>query len=406
MKILVLTENPSSHTGMAKVGREIATALHVAEHEVIYLCCGEKHPDQKEFPFKLIGVNNDSWGADIFDSIIYAERPDVVLTIGDPWFYDYLVDRNACKSRNLFQWIGYVAVDGEALGGGLPNFWGRIINEMDRVIAYTDYGKEAILKSFPHLEDTIDMIYHGVDDTVFYPMSPEEKKRQRRNRNLSDKFIFLVVARNQGRKNWPELFKAWKIIQEEKLCPNAVLWPHTYFYDRVGNNIDDMMETFKLGDTSSIIFFAQIARGNSAIKLMSTSDLNILYNMADCLISIGGEGFGLPVIEAMATKTPCIVLNHSATAELGGEGRAELVEPCHYLTGKYLTERPVPDPIELAKVMQKMYEKSIEDKREMMDDAYLLAKENTWQRVGARWQVFFDKLENPTRYPIVLKEVA
>jgi len=407
MKVLVMTENPCTHTGMAKVGGAVATCIKNAGHEVVYLCCGSKEIVQKDWPFKLIPSEGDAWCKDIFDNVIYGERPDVVLTIGDPWFFEHLADPRACRSRMLFQWVGYTAVDGEKIGGGLPTFWNHIINAMDRVIAYTNFGRDALLKSFPDLKDKISVIYHGVNEKDFYPQSKEEKDAFRAKHNLGDKFIFLVVARNQGRKNWPELFKAWKIIQEEAMCPGAMFWPHTYFYDPAGHNIDDLLATFKLGESSSIAFFSQIARGDSFLNLTPVKELNNLYNAANVLVSIGGEGFGLPVIEAMATKTPCILLNHSATGELAGKNdeRAITVEPSHYLTGKYLTERPIPDPKELARIMQ-MVCNTPEQSERVVEKAYEFALENTWERVGEKWKGFFDVLENPTKYPIILEEVT
>ena len=42
--------------------------------------------------------------------------------------------------------------------------------------------------------------------------------------------------------------------------------------------------------------------------------LNDIYNLSDCYLSLSSEGFGLPTLEAMATKLPCILLNHSASA--------------------------------------------------------------------------------------------
>ena len=405
MKILIVTENPSSHTGMAKVGGEIAKILRNVGHEIVYLCCGSASIEPAKWPFKLIARAGDSWGKDIFDDIIYAERPEVVLTIGDPWFFDYLANNNICRSRELFQWVGYIAIDGEKIGGGLPNFWAPIVGRMDKIVAYTNYGRNALLKSFPKLQGKIDVIYHGVDESVFYPLSEIDVQRNKAIQAIKGKFVFLVVARNQGRKNWPELFKAWKIIHDEKLCPNAMLWPHTYFYDRAGHNMDDMLDTFGLSGTSSVVFFQQIARGGGFTQLLPMRDLNGLYNMADALISVGGEGFGLPVLEAMATKVPCIVLNHSATSELGAEGRAFLAEPTHYLTGKYLTERPVPSPKEIIRVMERAYNEE-ETRKNMSEKAYKFAMEHTWSRVGKKWELFFDKLETPTKYPMVLEEVT
>lgn len=401
-----MTDNPNLHTGMARVGREIALQLAKYGHKVFYLGWFSKNTKEQKWPFELIPTTGGSFfGEDIFEEVILSRRPDTVLTIGDPWMYSFVAKPAYKNVRRLFQWVGYTAVDGEKVGGGLPNFWNQVIPYMDKVVAYTNYGKNALEKTFPQLKDKVDVIYHGVDHHTFTPTDEANRNELRERYKISDKFVFLTVARNQGRKNWPELLKGWKVLQELNLCPNAVFWPHTYFYDGAGHNMDDLLETFGLAQTNSIIFYTQIARGNSPVELAPEKELVNLYRMADCLVSVGGEGFGLPVLEAMLCKVPTLVLNHSATGELGSDDRSLLVEPAHYLTGKYLTERPIPEPRAITAKMITMYED--ENLREnLKEKAYKFALNHTWDEVGKKWIAYFDKLENPTRHPLILEEVG
>ncbi len=405
MKILLMTDNPSIATGMARVGYEIAKSLVKGGHDVVYLGWYSDISIKKKWPFKLYSVPNKGYGRDQFDNIVYNERPDVVLTIGDPWMYSYIADPKVCKSRRLFQWIGYVAVDGEKVGGGVPNFWKPIINCMDRVITYTNYGRDVLTKSFPHLENNIDVIYHGVDEKKYFPMSKEEITKQRTKLGLTNQFVFLMVARNCGRKNIPELFKAWKIMMDNKMCPNSRLWPHMFFQDSMGVNIDDLIWTLGLNEGKTIMFFDQIAHGDTNVELLPESQLNILYNVCDAFVSLGGEGFGLPVIEAMATKTPCVVLNHSATGELGSEERAFLIDTGFYATGLRLTERPMPKDSDVAKVFEKAYKNTVQ-KEDMKNKAYEFAMTYTWKKVGRTWLDWFYKLEHPTSSELILEEVC
>ena len=407
MRILLMTDNPGLCTGMGKVGREIALALHAGGHEVLYIGWCRSAPFQQKWPFDLYPVENSTFGKEAFDRIVAQRRPDVVMTIGDPWMYGYIADRNVCKTRGLFQWVGYIAVDGEKIEGGLPNFWKGIVNDMDRIVAYTEYGKNALLKTFPERKNEIDVVYHGVDDKIFHPIPEEERNILRKRYGIENKFVFLSVARNQGRKNWPQLFKAWKIIIENKMCPNAVLWPHTYFYDRSGHNMDDLLDTFGLDDTQSVIFFDKIAHGDNSIDLIPEVGLNSLYNASDVLVLVGGEGFGLPIIEAMAVKLPCLVLGDSASGELAGAGdeRAVTIAPKYYATGKYLTERPVVDSEELAQRMKTIYDAS-EQRKGVIEPAYSFALDHTWEKIGKKWIKWFDKFSNPTSYPLILEEIC
>ena len=405
MKIICMTDSPNIKTGMARVGREIALGLCEAGHEVVYIGWYRDAPDTQKWPFKLIPSENKHYGEDVFDRTIVAERPDYVLTIGDPWMYSYIADKRKCRTRDLFQWIGYVAVDGHTVNGTLPVFWDKVINDMDRVVAYTNYGKNVLLKSFPNIVDRLSMIYHGVKTDTYYPLPEQSIEKVREQFIVKDKFVFLIVARNQGRKNWSEVFKAWKIIQDDNLCPNAVLWPHTYFYDRSGYNMDDIIDTFGLDKTKSIVFFDTIARSENPMSMVPDKVLNQLYNASDCLISLGGEGFGLPIIENMACRKPSILIDHSAPAELGANGRALLVKVKNYATGLYLTERPMPDVDDIVDKCVTIY-KDAELRRDMSKNAYEFATQYDWKDIGIQWDEYFKDLTYPTKKPLILAEVS
>ncbi len=404
MRILVMTDSPNVPTGMGRVGGEIAMALSNSGHEIVYIAWNKENTLNKTFPFDIIPVENWNAASDVFDQVIYDRRPDVVLTIGDPWMFSFMANPKKCKSRRFFQWIGYTAVDGECLGGGLPNFWGKIISQMDRVIAYTKYGHDALLKTFPEIENRLDTISHGVDTKTFFPLSEEERQRARQHFHLEGKFLFLVVARNTGRKNWPELFKAWKIIQDKECIPDGMLWPHTYFHDSAGHNIENLLHSFKLQEKKTIMYFDEVAQGTGNLNMPPEKDLNTLYNIADCLVSLGGEGFGLPVLEAMATKTPCILLKHSATGDLGANGRGLFIEPSFSVTGIYLTERPFPNPEDIVNAMWGI--KNDKETREgIVNKAYEFSQSHTWEAVGKQWVDYFEQFNHPTKYPMILEEV-
>lgn len=403
MKILVMTDNPSIDTGMARVGKNVALSLCEVHHQVVYIGWFQCEQTQN-WPFTLYQCPNSTYGRDIFDEVILKERPDVVLTIGDPWTYDYIANSSFCKTRGLFQWVGYTAVDGEAFSGGVPQFWAQVILNMDRIVAYTDYGKEAILKTFPQVKNRIDIIYHGFDNKEYYPLAQEEIIKQRAKLNTLDKVVYLAVARNQGRKNWPEIFKAWRKVIDRGNCPNAYLWPHTYFYDNAGHNIDNILNELNLINSKSIIFFESIARGQSAVKLLPENMLNILYNCSDVFLSASGEGFGLPIIEAMGCKLPCIVLDESATKELGAEGRAYKIKTKLYITGRYMSERPVPDVDQMVEVIEQSY-KEIKHRKVMAEKAYHFAINYTNNNISQLWKNYFYYFSHRLAKPIILEEV-
>lgn len=411
MRILVMTDSPFIHSGQARVGREIAVGLASRGHEIGYL--GWWH-DSKIIPnlphnIQFWWTNNSNYGSDVLDIVVNSFQPEVLLTIGDMWNLHYIIDPKYCRTRKFFQWCSYIPVDGEAYGGGLPPGVADIVKEIDIPVAYTDYACRAILKTVTDQEtvDRIHVIYHGVDTGLFKPVDPSERQRIRDEYGVGDKFMFLMVGRNQSRKNLPELFKAWKkFISTPDVSGKVVLWPHTNFYDSMGWNLDDLFKVLNLqGD--SIMFFNQVAHGTNETMGIPDHKMASLYQAADAFILLSNEGFGLPTLEAMASRVPCVLLDHAASGELGADGRAALVPKVGFMTwmGRYLTEKPVPDIDKTVESMRRlMFDKPY--RTAIAEAGYQFSKNLTWSGISDQWNMLFMRKEIPFLSPVHFQVVV
>ena len=403
MKIVTMSDNPLLPTGQARVHREIATALHNAGHQVTAIGWHRDPPRTYNVPFKIISCDNVKFGQDVFDEIMLNEQPELLITIGDPWQVSYIP---RMRMRQTCVWCQYLAVDGERLDGGLPNFWIPVLENADKVIAYTEYGKIAIERTLPSLLGKVDIIYHGVDHKVFIPYSAEQRKKVRQQHGIDDKFIFLVVARNQPRKNISHILLAWKRFIANGNYKNCRLWLHMNFKDTQGIDMAGLIDNYRLNDSDSILYFQQIAEQSSGIDLLPESKLVDLYNFSDRLVNASSEGYGLPIIEAMSCKLPCILLNHSAPAELGANGRALFVDVAYDALGRYFTERPFPDIDDMIRMFKKAYNMKDEQRQIMKDKAYEFAMKHTWEIERQNWVKTIDKISNPLSTPITLEEIS
>jgi glycosyltransferase involved in cell wall biosynthesis len=409
MKIMIMTDSPFIPSGMGRVGRELAVGLAARGHEVGYLGWWHRADITPNLPHNIQfwWTNNSQYGADIFDQIVMKFQPEIVITIGDFWFLWYIDDPHACKTRKTFQWCSYIPVDGEPMCGGLPPDVIPSIEGIDLPVAYTDYARKAVMKSVRDQEtrNRIEVIYHGVDTKTFKPIDPAERRKIREQYGINEKFVFLTVSRNQTRKNIPDLFRAWKIFSEmPDVKGNASLWPHMYFSDSAGWQIDNLMHVLGLNN-SSIIYFENVAHGRSEMHLLPDEELAKLYQVADAFILISGEGFGLPIFEAMATRLPCILLNHSAPAELGADGRAHLVNWKESWTGLHLTQRPVVDPEDIAAAMLKVF-KDKQYRDSIASKGYEFVQDFTWEKVLEKWHMLLLRQEVPFIKPIKMEVVA
>src|SRR5260370_33764630 len=55
--------------------------------------------------------------------------------------------------------------------------------------------------------------------------------------------------------------------------------------------------------------------------MLGAEELRAWYGALDVLLSVGNEGFGLPVMEAQACGTPVVAGNYSSGPELCASGR-------------------------------------------------------------------------------------
>lgn len=411
MKILIMTDSPFIPTGQAKVGREIAIGLARRGNEVGYIGWFHRSDIFPNLPHNIQfwWTHNNHYGADMLDDVVQKFQPDVVLTIGDFWNIGWITDGNICKTRRMFQWCSYIPVDGEPSNGGLPPGIVRVVEDIDIPVAYTEYAKFAVLKSVKSQEtrNKIKTIYHGVDTNVFKPADPADRRKRREQFAMQDKFMFLTVCRNQSRKNIPKLFQAWKKFSElPEFKGKVILWPHMFFNDPMGWRIDDILDELKLRN-ESIMYYNQVAYSQSELHLTTEEQVAKLYQIADAFVLLSGEGFGLPTFEAMATKLPCILLNHSASGELGADGRAHLINQIYTQTwtGSHLTERPVPEIDATVDAFIKIYrDKQYRDS--IAQKGFDFSTHYTWDKVTEDWNTLFLHEEIPFLKPMQLEVIV
>lgn len=134
---------------------------------------------------------------------------------------------------------------------------------------------------------------NGVDTTRFHPQACQLTYK------LPRKYI-LFVGSLQPRKNILELLKTWQTIKDDFKDIWLVI---------VGQS-GQVFQGIKFVEEERILF----------LKYVNDDDLPGIYAQADLLVLPSyDEGFGLPVIEAMACGTPVIVSDGGALPEIVGD---------------------------------------------------------------------------------------
>jgi glycosyltransferase involved in cell wall biosynthesis len=209
-------------------------------------------------------------------------------------------------------------------GGYFPKFCEQILKKIDYPVAMAKWGQQQAKNLF---DINAYHIPHGVRTDWFYPYS-EEKKQQNRVKysmgqlfafqnntyypvagDLTNKFILGCVSRNQGRKNLPEMIKAFCKFAENK--PDVVLIMHSDPVDVAA--VCDLQEIAdRYGQGHKVLWTAM-----RVTNPYPTSRMNELYNLFDAFFLLtSGEGFGVPFIEAMSCEVPVIATDFTTTKEI------------------------------------------------------------------------------------------
>lgn len=183
------------------------------------------------------------------------------------------------------------------------------VSRSDTILTVSDYSRNDIAAYFHIPHNRIHVIPDGVDFAEFNnPVDRVQLESVREKYRLPEKFI-LYFGSARKHKNVGSILKAYARI------PRA-LRTNVHLVITNGNEpLKKMAE--ELGIRPFVRFVGRVENADKAA----------FYQLADLKIFVSlYEGFGIPVLEAMAAGTPVVASNVSALPEVCGDA-ALLVDP-------------------------------------------------------------------------------
>ncbi len=185
------------------------------------------------------------------------------------------------------------------------------IRKARKIITVSNFSKNEILKFYP-VENKICVIYNGVSEK-FRPVDSSKVETVLRKHGIIRPYI-LTVSNLQPRKNLTGLLKSFSLIlrQEKDFpCRMVISGRKLWLFDEIFSEIRSSAFKDRIILTDYLI----------------DDELIALYSGAEMFVYVSFyEGFGLPVLEAMACGCPVIASGNSSLTEVV-ENAGILVDP-------------------------------------------------------------------------------
>lgn len=189
----------------------------------------------------------------------------------------------------------------------------RITRQATAVIAVSENTRNDLIEHLGLPPEKVTVVANGVSPDFRRHISRQELQEVRRRYRLPDSF-FVSVASLEPRKNLKAIFRAYRLLAGEITSTQSLVLVGAGNRIYTDAGLKDELQRTK-------------PRTVYALGYVPIEDLPAIYRLATALVYPSlYEGFGLPVLEAMASGTPVITSNRSSLPEVAGEA-AILVDP-------------------------------------------------------------------------------
>ena len=180
----------------------------------------------------------------------------------------------------------------------------RSVARADHILADSEASKRDAIRLFGLPPEQVTVVGAGVEPR-FRPMTAEETAGVREKYGLNWPFVFSISTL-EPRKNFDGLVRAFARARREANLPH-----HLVIAGGKGWLYEDIFAAVEQENAGDFVHFP---------GFVPDDDLPALYNLADLFAFPSHyEGFGLPLLEALACGTPALATNASSLPEIAGD---------------------------------------------------------------------------------------
>src|ERR1022692_1810853 len=211
--------------------------------------------------------------------------------------------------------------------------WSKVLirgsaKKADHIITVSEYSKRDLVETYGIREEKITVTYEGAGKK-FVPADRQKAKDELARKYAIGGDFVLYLGRLQARKNLMRLVNAYAHIRKAGFPQKLVLAGRQ---DTLFESVCSRIRELKL--ENEIVLPGYVA----------AADVPTFYNAAEVFVYPSlFEGFGLPIMEAMACGTPVVTSRGSSLEEVAGDA-AVLVDPLDELSIAEALKRVLAEP--------------------------------------------------------------
>jgi glycosyltransferase involved in cell wall biosynthesis len=226
----------------------------------------------------------------------------------------------------------------------------------DAVITVSEHARARIVDRLDIDPARVHVSHHGVDTNLFSPEMAANDAEIRHRVGVREPYLYYPASL-APHKNHRALFQALSLLKGRRL---VLTGPHA-------NRLDELLAEARACGVDDRV---------QHLGMIATEDLPALYRGASCLVFPSlYEGFGVPIVEAMASACPVACSDQGAPVEVAG-GAARVFDPRQ--------------PEAIARAIETLEDPAVRNR--CVRDGLARAEQFTWARVAQRHRRVYESI--------------
>lgn len=222
------------------------------------------------------------------------------------------------------------------------------------ILTVSEYSKQEIVALYGCAPERITVTPLGVEHDTYKPVADAEQQLFRAKYTLGDEPVFTFIGRFEEKKNIRGLMEAFFAFAERS--PKGVL----VLVGQPGKGWKACLKTYRTHPAWDRV---------RVLGYLKEEEKVVLLSLATALVHMSWyEGFGLPLLEAMACGALVIASNTTSLPEVAGDAAFALVPP--------------DDREQIARALERVLALSPEDRQGFAERGKQRAKRFTWKQTA------------------------